>query len=355
MCNMSFNIVNNVSIRGLSACVPKNIEENMGLPVFKEGEDIRVIAQTGIERKHVIADSKMSLSDLAIGAFNGLLSKLNWSSESIDVLVVVSSIGDYITPSTSNVLHGLLDLPESCLCFDIRQGCPGWIVGLDVVSSLLCNGIMKRAILLCGDASTLMSSPFDKEMRPLFSDAITATALEYDPQAQPLEFLHGCRGKDFEAIITPNGGLKNRIDEKAIEFVEYGPNIVRRKIDCQMDGMGVFAFGISVAPKSVEQLIAHYKINVDSIDCFLFHQANKYMNEKIRKKLKLPEDKVPYSLKDFGNTSCASIPLTLITKRKHEYESCKMNSIACAFGVGLAWGCVHFQTDSLACSNLIEI
>lgn len=351
---MAFNTIHNVAIRGISACVPKNVEENIGLPVFKEGEDVRVIAQTGIERKHVIKGD-MSIADLAIGAFNGLMNDLGWEKDSIDIIVVVSSMGDYVTPSTSNVLHGLLEMPESCLCFDIRQGCPGWVVGLDVVASLLCNGGLKRAIMLVGDASTLMSSPFDKESRPLFGDAMTATALEYDISAPQLEFLHGSRGKDYEAIITLDGGLKNRVTEESLKYMEFGPHIVRRRIDCQMDGMSVFSFGISVAPKSVEQLCEHFNINKENIDCFLFHQANQYMNDKIRKKLGLDINEVPFSLRDYGNNSGASVPLTLVTQRQNQYASQPMDSIACAFGVGLAWGCVHFQTNKIVIPNLIEI
>lgn len=348
---MGFNVVNNVAIRGIAACVPKHVEENIGLPVFKEGEDVRVIAQTGIERKHVVTPG-MSMTDLAKGAFNGIMSELGWEKESVDMMVLVSSTGDYVTPPTANVLHGMLDLKESCLCLDIRQGCPGWIVGMDIVSSMLSLGHMKRAILLCGDLSSPMNSPYDKETRPLFGDTITATALEYAPGAPALEFLHGCRGKDFEAIITPDGGLKHPVTAESLEFKEYGTNIVRRQIDCTMDGFGVFAFGISVAPKSVQQLMEHFEINAEDVDCFLFHQANQYMNEKIRKKLQIPVEKVPYSLRDFGNNSGGSIPLTLVTQRREAYCEGKMNSIACAFGVGLAWGCLHFQTENIKCAYI---
>lgn len=351
---MSFYTINNVAIRGISACVPKHVEENLGLPVFKEGEDVRVIAQTGIERKRTVVDG-MSMVDLCKGAFDGLLPQLGWTKESVDVLVVVSSMGEFITPSTSNVLHGILDLPESTLCFDIRQGCPGWIVGVEVVSSLLSSGHFKRAILLCGDLSTPMNSPFDKETRPLFGDTMTATALEFDANAPALHFLNGSRGKDYEAIITTDGGLRNHLTEDSIRFVEYAPNVIRRKIDCQMDGMGVFAFGISVAPKSVRELCEHFELDIQDMDCYLFHQANQYMNEKIRKKLQLDADKVPYSLRDFGNNSGGSIPLTLVTQRRDQYTSRPMNSIACAFGVGLAWGCMYFQTDKIIVPKLIEI
>jgi 3-oxoacyl-[acyl-carrier-protein] synthase-3 len=353
---MAFALIQNVSIRGVAACVPEHIEDNLTIPVFKDGEAERVIAQTGIERKHtILPNSGITVSDLCASAFERLISDLKWERTTLDILVLVSSAGDYITPPTANVLHGKLGLPESCICFDIRQGCPGWIVGLNVLSSMLATGNYKRAILLCGDASTLLNSPLDKETRPLFGDAGTATALEYDESAPVIEFEHGSRGADFEAIISPVGGLRNPLKEDSIKFKEYGEHLVRRDIDCTLDGMGVFSFGLSVVPKSFTALVDKFQINVDNIDCFLFHQANNYMNEKIRKKLKLDPTKVPYSLKDFGNTSCASIPLTLVTQRRTEYSNSPMDTIACAFGVGLAWGSCHFKTDKITCPDLIRI
>ena len=128
-----------------------------------------------------------------------------------------------------------------------------------LLSSMVSLGNVKRAILLCGDSSTLMNSPYDKETRPLFGDAGSATALEFDVTAPDIVFHHGSKGRDFEAIITPVGGLRNPITEDAILFKEYGEHIVRRMIDCQMDGMGVFAFGLKVAPTSFRALIENFK------------------------------------------------------------------------------------------------
>lgn len=354
---MAFSKINNVSIRAISACTPKHIEENTdALPIFNEGEAQRVVAQSGIERKHtIIPGSGITVSDLCVKAFEKAIEELNWERESIDLLVLVSSTGDYITPATSNVLHGKLGLAESCMCFDIRQGCPGWIVGMSTVASMVSTGNFKRAILLCGDASTLMTSPLDKETRPLFSDAGTCTVLEYNLEAKPMEFNHGSRGKSFEAIITPDGGLRNPLSSESLKFKEYGTHMVRRAIDCVMDGMSVFSFGISVAPKSFNALVEKFSVNIDDVDYFLFHQANQYMNGKITKKLKLDSNKVPMSLKDFGNTSCASIPLTLVTQCNKDYENRSIESIACAFGVGLAWGSFHFFTNEIVCPEIIYL
>lgn len=349
---MAFNVVKNVAFRGLSVCVPNNVEENINLDIFRLGEAERVIAQTGIARKYVVKPGT-ELADLSEKALNELLEKLNWEKESLNLLIVVSSVGDYLIPSNANVFHGMFGLPESCFVFDIRQGCTGWLAGIHVAGSLLSNGHMKRAIVLCGDLNTVLNSPKDKECRPLFGDCCSATALEYDEAAPDIEFENGSRGSEFEAIMTPEGGFHHPFDEHSLEYVEFGENMLRRGIDCRMDGMGVFSFALSVAPKSFNALCENFNIDINTIDYCLFHQANQYMNEKIRKKLKLDPQKVPYSLQDFGNTAGASIPVTIVSQCRKDFAEKKLNNIACAFGVGLAWSSMHFVTDHIVCPDLI--
>ncbi len=350
---MAFLKIDNVAIRGVSACVPKHVEENKDIPVFKEGEAERVIAQTSIVKKRVV-ENNTTAADLCQKAFEGLLPELGWKKESIDLLVFVTSASDYNVPPTACVLQHKLGLAESTLCIELRHGCPGWVVGLTTIASLLSTGSLKRGILLCGDTPTLLNSSRDKETRPLFGDAGSATAMEFDTVAPALLFEHGTRGKDFKAICAEYGGYRNPITKKALDYIEYGPHRERRLVDIEMDGMNVFGFGLSVAPKSISSLAEEYEINLEEVDCFLFHQANRYMNEKIRKKLHIALDKVPYSMHNFGNTSCASIPLTMVTERNNQYKKGNMISLACAFGVGLAWGSVYFKTDKLVCPALIE-
>lgn len=349
---MAFLSVPDVAVRGISACAPAHVEENAGLPVFREGEASRVIAQTGIERRHTIADG-ITTSDMCARAFDSLVAGLHWDKRSIEAIVFVTSAADYIVPPTSCVLQDRLGLPEECLCIDIRHGCPGWVVGLSSAAALLGRRGLKRAVLLCGDSPTYLSSPLDKETRPLFSDAGTATALEYQEGAPPIEFHFGTRGKDYKAIHTPCGFQRSPVTKEALEYKKYGEHRLRRGIDFEMDGMSVFGFGLSVAPESVKALCGHYGIDKEKIDFFLFHQANMYMNEKIRKKLGIAAEKVPYSLREFGNTSCASIPLTMVTCIREACIGRKLDNIGCAFGAGLAWGSVHFETDRIVCPGLI--
>lgn len=351
---MAFTKIENIAIKGVSACVPKHVEENADIPVFAEGEAERVIAQTSIRRKHTVVDG-MTASDLCEKAFNGLISELGWDKDSIDIVVLVTSSSDYLVPPTACVLHGKLELPETTFCLEIRHGCPGWVIGLTAISSLMSNGCFKRGILLCGDCPTLQNSPRDKETRPLFGDAGTATALEYDPNADAIYFNHGTNGKDFMAIYQPDGGMKNPVTNKSLEYQEFGRNQERRPIDVRMDGMSVFSFGFSKAPRSVKALSDEYGIDLEAVDIFLIHQANHYLNEKVRKKLNVPESKVPYSMQEYGNPGSSSIPLTLVTQCRERYRNEKIKTIAVGFGVGLAWGSAYFTTDKIVCPPIYMI
>lgn len=351
---MAFISIPNVAIRGIAACVPSQIEENISLDVFNEGEAERVIAQTSIVRKRVVSKGTTA-ADLCERAFNVLIEDLKWERESIDAIVFVTSASDYNVPPTACVLQDKLGLSESTLAIEVRHGCPGWVIGLSTLANFISNGSLKRGVLLCGDTPTLLNSSKDKETRPLFGDAGGATAIEFDSKAEAIDFEFGTRGKDYKAICAEYGGYRNPTTKEALDYIEYGPHRERRLVDIEMDGMGVFGFGLSVAPKSITALSDHYGFSLDDIDCFLFHQANHYMNEKIRKKLHISEDKVPYSMQNFGNTSCASIPLTVVTERREDYVSGAMNTLACAFGVGLAWGSVHFRTDRIICPELIDL
>lgn len=352
---MAFLEVKNVRIVGLSACAPAHVEDNLTIPVFREGEAERVIAQTGIKQKHTVPDNSILASDMALAAAEKLLAELQWDKSSIEALCFVSLSHDYPEPPTACILQDRLGLPETCLTIDINQGCSGWVNGLSVLSTLVGSSNIKRALLLNGDTSSLLCSPLDKETRPLFGDGSAATALEYDEESSEILFNFGTRGSDFSAILTKHGGLRYPITEESLKFKEYGENILRRDKDSTMDGMGVFAFGVNTAPKSVKALCEKYSIDVNEIDYFLMHQANMYMNEKIRKKLSIPAEKTFYSMGDYGNTSSASIPLTIVTQLNDKMKEGKKRILAVAFGVGLAWGSVYFETDGIVCPKIVLV
>ena len=168
-------------------------------------------------------------------------------------------------------------------------------------------------------------------------------------------FQLGTDGSGYDAIIRPHGGSRNQVSPESFKLHLCEDGRLRHGMQTIMKGMDVFAFGITTAPKSVKKLASEYHLDLDKIDYFIFHQANKMMNEKIRTKLKLSEEKVPYSMTHFGNTSSASIPLTIVTEIRDKVMHKPTEFIACGFGVGLSWGTMYFKTDKLVVSKLVEL
>lgn len=319
---------------------------NGGVNAFSES--------TGIKARRR-AECGTTSADLCQASAEKLIAQLGWDKKEIEALVFVSQTPDYILPATSCLLQEKLGLSENCYTLDISLGCSGWVYALSVIAALMQNGTINKGLLLAGDTITKFCSPEDKSTYPLFGDAGTATALEYNDKCDGLKFVFNTDGAGYETIIIRDGAYRNPVDEESLRLKDCGENKLRRGIDLELDGMNVFSFGITKAPKSVRQLCEHFGIDKDKVDLFTFHQANLMMNEMIRKKLKLPEDKVPYSMDDFGNTSCASIPLTLVSREADRLRTEKLSHIACGFGVGLSWGSVYFETDSIIVPELIEL
>jgi 3-oxoacyl-[acyl-carrier-protein] synthase III len=351
--NMAFQEIHNVKIVGLSACVPKRVEENESLSFFEKAEDYqRFVTTTGIERRHVIEKGTCT-SDLCYEAAVKLMAELGWENQEVDCLLFVSQTPDYILPATACILQDRLGLSKDCMAFDVSMGCSGWIYGVTTIASLVSHGSIRKALLLAGDTVTLTKSPRDKSTYPLFGDAATATAFIYEEGASGIKSSLYTDGARHNAIMIKDGGCRYPVTEQSFVEKNYEGEIVRNDLQSILDGASVFTFGLSKAPECVNLLLDHFKYDKEAIDYYIFHQANLLMNEKIRTKLKLPKEKVPYILKDFGNTSSASIPLTMVVALKEQLENRSLSLIACGFGVGLSWGALFFETESIVCCELL--
>lgn len=351
---MSYLTINHVKMVGLSACVPPDIEENLSLSIFSDEKEAgKVIASTGIARKRIVRPGTTA-SDLSIPAINKLLNSLGWEKDTVDCLIFVSQTRDYIAPITSAILQGKLGLRNDCYCLDMPLGCSGWIYGLSSIASVLSHGDLKRGLLVCAETNSTNRSPKDKTVKPLFADAATVTALEFDENAAPMQFEFGVDGSGYKAVCTEFGGSRNPVTQESLEMKEVEPGIWRRGIDMVVNGMDVFSFAIKVPPRSLQNIIEHFSIDVNNVDYLWLHQSNHYIDDRIRKKMKIPEEKVPYCLEDYGNTTCASIPLTMVVCSAKELMNSRKENLACGFGGGLAWGSAHFMTDHLKAIELMD-
>ncbi|MGV8093734.1 MAG: ketoacyl-ACP synthase III [Mangrovibacterium sp.] len=281
---MAFLNVPDVVIRGISACVPKKIDENKDYPIGEE-DKIKLISSIGVERKRIVDDNTCA-SDLCYKAAEKLIEELKWKKNEIDCLIFVTQTPDYFLPATSCILQHKLGLKEESYTLDISLGCSGWVYGLSTISSLLFagKGGIRKALLLVGDTTSKFSSKEDKSTWPLFGDAGTATALEYSIGGC-FKFHLATDGEGAEAIIIKDGGYRNGICEDSLRISDDENGNRRTNLNLFLDGMSVFSFAISKAPQSINFLLDKFGILQDSIDYYLFHQANLFLNEKVRKKL----------------------------------------------------------------------
>ncbi|MBL1233599.1 MAG: ketoacyl-ACP synthase III [Flavobacteriales bacterium] len=345
--------VENISIKGISACVPKQEESNWDYNALTDQEKKLLIKTTGVVKKR-IADNKTTTSDLCYTAAQELLKKTHCKAEQIELLVFVSQSPDYFLPATSVILQNKLGLPKTTIAFDINLGCSGYVYGLSIISSLISTTKIKKALLLTGDVSSFSIDKKDKSTYPLFGDAGSATLIEYNESSSPIYFNAQSDGAGFESIIIPDGGIRNPLTAQSFNDFEVSKGIVRSKRSLTLNGENIFNFSLREVPPNVKELIDFAQFDIENVDFFIMHQANKLMNEAIRKKLGIPPEKVPYSLEKYGNTSSASIPLTIIDKLNQPLSKGKKHLILSGFGVGLSWASALIYTENLICTEVIN-
>lgn len=354
---MAFVEIKNVAIKGVAAAVPERKEFNKDFSKLSGDQLEQYIKTVGvIERRCAVHDGTLCTSDLCYEAAQKLLDELGWNREEVELLVFVSHTQDYKLPSTACILQNRLGLSKETMAFDVPLGCSGFIYGLGIVGNIISQGFIKKALLLVGNTQSVYASPEDKSTALLFGDAGSAIALEYNPSLSESINLHfQTDGSGYEVLIVPDGGCRHPFSEHSSEMEEFEEGIRRTRLHEKMDGGAVFTFAFFNVPKSLKTLMQRYNIALDSVDYLLLHQANKFLCESIRKKLKFPEERTPINIDRFGNTSGTSVPLLMVTELKDQLRSRKLTHLATGFGVGLSLGSACFSTDRIVVPDLIEV
>jgi 3-oxoacyl-[acyl-carrier-protein] synthase III len=343
-----------IKISGISAAVPQNIEATADYKWISVKERESLIKNIGVETRRV-ASKGTTTSDLCVVAAEKLLSDLNWNRSEVELLIFVSQSRDYLVPTTACIVQDRLGLPHSCMALDIGLGCSGYVYGLSVVAGMMQSGAIRKALLMVGDISTLTTCYRDKSTYPLFGDVGTVTAIEYDVNAPAMHFNLQTDGSGYKALMIKDGGARNVMSRQSFEIKKIGKGIYRSRLHLELDGIEVFNFTLREVVPNIKKLLAHTGESLAAIDFVVFHQANRLINETLRKMLKLEVEKVPYSIREFGNTSGASVPLTMIAALKNPLETGKRRLLLSAFGVGLSWGSAIIETDHVCIPDLLEV
>jgi len=311
-------------LAGLVSALPAHVEANADLADRFGAEAIaKIITATGIERRPVARTE--TVGGLGTLAARQLLDRLDWAPETIDLVVVVTQTPDYPMPATACLLQNALGLGKHTLAFDLALGCSGFVYGLSVVSSLLANGAAKRALLVTGDITSHLIGRDDRSLAPLFGDAVSVTALEADGGIGRISFDLGSDGSGAPYLTCRTGGT-----------VEPGPARLF------MDGTQVMAFSLKQVRPSIERVLAEAGKTIADADHVVLHQANAMMLKTLGQKIGATPEQLVVALKDYGNTSSASIPLAL-TEYLRGSDGTKRLLLS-GFGVGWSWGSAWWET-----------
>lgn len=306
---------------------------------FPEWSVEKIDEKTGIHQRHIAGADECS-SDLAVAAARKLFDSGVVGAEDIDYVLLCTQSPDYFLPTTACIIQDRLGIPTSAGALDFNLGCSGYVYGLGLAEGLVASGQARNVLLLTAETYSKFLHPRDKSVRTIFGDAAAATLLTAldTPDALVGPFVYGTDGKGAPNLIVPTGGTRHaRTEESAVATEDESGN-VRTQDNLFMDGAEIFNFTISAVPKSVNAMLEKAGLTLDQIDLFVFHQANKYMLEHLRKRVKIPAEKFQVTMAHCGNTVSSTLPIAL----KHAEAEGRLREgsvvMLVGFGVGYSWG-----------------
>ena len=344
-----------VGITGMAAAVPAKIINNYEFDLYFSKNDIKdIIDKIGV-RERRFADEKTCSSDLCYTAAEKMLTEMNVNRDEIDLLVFISQTPDYRMPATSLLLQNRLGLSSGTIAFDINLGCSAFLYGLSVVYSMMSGGQIRKALILDGETRSKVYSLKDRKTGFLFGDAGVAALIECDKKFDKSYISLNSDGSRESLIKINAGGYRKMstcetLKESVVD--EYGN--IRSEEQGYMNGADVFTFVIREVPKDFNRLMEFSGVAISSIDYYVFHQANSYINGFLAKKLKLPLEKVPSTIEKYGNTSSVSIPLTIVSELNDQLKTRKRLLLS-GFGVGMTWGSAMIDMENCYIGEIAEV
>lgn len=326
-------------IAGIAVHFPARVQENEELAGLSPGWTAdKVYQKTGIRRRRVAQEGECA-SDLAAAAAEKLLRDRDRST--VDFLLFCTQTPDYLVPTTACVLQHRLNLPKRCGALDFNLGCSGYVYGLALAQSLITGGIAANVLLLTAETYTRHLHPADLTVRTIFGDAGAATLLSAEAPSRLRAFVLGTDGSGAGQLMIKAGGARhprpNPPSPAPADEAGHGqdPNCL------YMDGPGVFDFAIEAVPDMVQQVISKAGLQFGDIDSFIFHQANAHILEHLRRKLRIPRERLELCLEECGNTVSSTIPIALHAAVQAGRIKPGMKVLLAGFGAGLSWaGCL---------------
>ena len=320
-------------IKGISYYLPEYILTNEELVKdFPEWSVDKVASKIGISERH-IATEGVCASDLAVKAAEKLIEEYNIDRQSIDFVLLCTQSPDYFLPTTACLVQERLKLATSIGALDFNLGCSGYVYGLSLAKGLIFGGIAKNVLLITAETYTKHLHLKDKGNRTIFGDAATASLISTDGFAEIMNFSLGTDGSGAENLIIKSGAARYPGKQNNLTFDDSNNPVSSDYLF--MNGSEIFNFTLEAVPLLVEDTLKKNHLAQSEINLFVFHQANKYLLNFLRKILKIPEDRFYYFMENVGNTVSSTIPIAL--KEAQNENQLSGNVLIAGFGVGYSW------------------
>ena len=338
-------------VAGIAAHAPAHRVTNADLARDNPDWDVeRIGAKVGIAVRR-IAGPDETAADLGYAAAVRLLDGLEVDRSQVDALLFCTQSPDYLLPTTACVLQDRLGLPTTCAALDFNQGCSGYVYGLALAKGMIAAGVARNVLLITADTYSKLIHPRDRSVRVLFGDAGSASLVTAEPGGARVGALTlGTDGAGYRNLIVPAGGARcPRSPATGAEETD-GAGSTRAADHLYMDGQELFAFTLKRVPEVVRTTLERGGVTADDVDWYVFHQANAFMNEHLRSKLRVPKAKAPLRMADLGNTVSSTIPLTLCGAGAAFAPGDR--AMLVGFGVGYSWGAALLDWGRVALFDL---
>ncbi len=334
-------------INGISYYLPTKKLDNVDLSnMYPEWSVEKISEKTGIYSRHISDEEEFS-SDMAVKAIENLINECDIDKSNIDYLILCTQSPDYQLPSTACIIQDRSELPKNCGAIDINMGCSGYIYGLGLAKGLISSGQANNIVFVTSETYTKFIHPEDRSNRTIFGDGAAATLITSKPDFNRFtaaigNFEYGTDGSGYNQLIVKNSGIKFKNIEYPNVYDDDGKFISNDNC-LYMNGKEIFNFTAFKVPPLIDNTLKLNSLTINDTSMFIFHQANAYMLNFVRKRCKIPESKFYISINDVGNTVSSTIPIAL-KRYINEIQPKKNDKILLAgFGVGLSLGAVVIE------------
>jgi 3-oxoacyl-[acyl-carrier-protein] synthase-3 len=328
-------------IKAISYYLPERVVTNEQLvEEFPEWSVDKIAKKVGINERHIAADDETA-GDMAYKAAEKLIQENAIKRDSIDFVLLCTQSPDYFLPSTSCIIQSRLGLPTKCGAFDFNLGCSGYEYGLAVAKGLIVSGVAKNVLLLTAETYNKHIHPKDKGNRTIFGDGASASLISTDGFAKIGEFVLGSDGSGYDRLILKTGAMRHYQPLNDFHEDENGTPLSSDHL--YMDGKAIFDFTSDIVPPMIEETLAKHQLTMEDVNLFVFHQANRYMINYLRKLMEIDKDKFYVFMETVGNTVSSTIPIALCEAKKE--GKLHGNVVLAGFGVGLSYGATLLKIE----------